>query len=310
MRERWRRGGLVVGLVALMGVLLLVVVYLPALAVDSAGLSRTDWLTHVESLRASVLQGLGGAALLGTLYFSARTLRLNRRGQLAERFTKAVEQLGQVGPEKLSVRLGGIYALEQIAIDSAELHWPVMEVLVAFVQGTSPDEDAPKARPWLDAMPRHGHPLWERDRVPLRAELQAVATVLGRRPAVRRRWEREQGRALNLRFADLPRVVLRSAHLEDALLTAACLDHADLAAAHLERAFLAGAHLRHAFLRGAQLNGAFLREARLEHAVLRNADLRGADLTGANLEGADLREARTDATTVLPVVHTDVGPDV
>jgi DNA-binding transcriptional ArsR family regulator len=119
------------GLVVLIAVLLAVIVYLPPLAIDPRGLSRNDWLTHVESLRATILQGLGGLALLGTLYFSARTLRLNRRGQLTERFSKAIEQLGS---ETLAVRLGGIYAMEQIAVDSRELHWPVMEVLTAYLR--------------------------------------------------------------------------------------------------------------------------------------------------------------------------------
>jgi hypothetical protein len=36
------------------------------------------------------------------------TLELTRRGQVTERFTKAVDQLGQVGEDKLAIRLGGI----------------------------------------------------------------------------------------------------------------------------------------------------------------------------------------------------------
>jgi hypothetical protein len=36
---------------------------------------------------------------------------LNRSAQLAERFTRAVEQLGKAGDEHVDLRLGGIYAL-------------------------------------------------------------------------------------------------------------------------------------------------------------------------------------------------------
>lgn len=50
------------------------------------------------------------------------TLDLTRRGQRTERFTKAVEQLNQPISEQLAVRLGGICALEQIALDSEELN--------------------------------------------------------------------------------------------------------------------------------------------------------------------------------------------
>jgi hypothetical protein len=49
-----------------------------------------------------------------TLRAGERERELSRSAQLAERFTRAVDQLGKSGPEHLDVRLGGIYALEQI----------------------------------------------------------------------------------------------------------------------------------------------------------------------------------------------------
>jgi hypothetical protein len=39
---------------------------------------------------------------------TVRTYRLTQQGQITDRYTKAIEQLGA---EKLEVRLGGIYAL-------------------------------------------------------------------------------------------------------------------------------------------------------------------------------------------------------
>src|SRR5262249_24358869 len=62
------------------------------------------------------------------------TLDETRRAQLTERFTKAIDQLGQMADDKLDIRLGGIYALEQIAKESKELHRPVMEILTAFLR--------------------------------------------------------------------------------------------------------------------------------------------------------------------------------
>ena len=50
---------------------------------------------------------------------------------MTDRYTKAVEQLGS---DKLDVRIGGIYALERIARDSARDHPAVMEVLTAFIR--------------------------------------------------------------------------------------------------------------------------------------------------------------------------------
>lgn len=294
---RWAFVGGIAGALLLVAALLAVIVYVPQLAIDPRGLTRTDWLTHVESLRATILQGLGGLALLGTVYYSAQTLALNRRGQFTERFTKAIEQLGS---ETLAVRLGGIYALEQIALDSSKLHWPVMEVLVAFVHANPAGDEEPVTHGWTDDGPRH-----ERDRVPIRADLQAALTVLGRRPEKRRRWEHEHQRAFNLRFVDIRRARLWGMHFEDALLTGARLDGAYLSHAHLERAFLSGASLRRVFLRDGHLEHAVLRGAHLDGAVLLRARMDGTDLAGAHLErtdltGAQLEKATTDGSTVLP----------
>jgi hypothetical protein len=67
---------------------------------------------------------------------SRRTLELTAQGQATDRFTRAVEQLGASAME---VRIGGIYALERIARDSAADgdggdHPAVMAVLAAFVR--------------------------------------------------------------------------------------------------------------------------------------------------------------------------------
>src|SRR5215207_7187124 len=62
-----------------------------------------------KDLILSVAQILGGAALLSGLYFTWRTLQVSREGQITDRFTRAIEQLGD---QRLEIQLGGIYALE------------------------------------------------------------------------------------------------------------------------------------------------------------------------------------------------------
>jgi hypothetical protein len=197
-------------------------------------------------------------AAIGAVY-TARTFSLNRRGQVTERFTRAVDQLAS---RELSVRLGGIYALEQLARDSQPEHGPILEILTAYVRGIRPGKG--------------GGP-----------DVQAVVTVL-----VRRRLAHERGQppALDLGDSDLrsvraERVVLRGgrltrARLEDANLLRADLRDAGLVEAHLERATL-----RHADLRGARLQGAWLA---------------GANLTEAKLDDAQLHGARYDALTLWP----------
>ena len=99
-----------------------------------------------NKLRATFAQILGGVILLfgiffaweelkSTRKFSNETLRVSEQGQITERFTRAIEQLGG---DKLAMRLGGIYALERIANDSLKDHWQVMEVLTAYVREMAP----------------------------------------------------------------------------------------------------------------------------------------------------------------------------
>ncbi|MCA1681508.1 MAG: hypothetical protein LC777_22470, partial [Actinobacteria bacterium] len=98
---------------------------------------------EVSRARTTLVTLLGVlVASVGAL-FAANTYRLNRRGQITDRFTRAVEQLGH---EKIDVRLGGIYALEQIARDSPKQdHRTTMEVLTAFLQVHAPWSPKPRS---------------------------------------------------------------------------------------------------------------------------------------------------------------------
>jgi hypothetical protein len=71
-----------------------------------------------KDLVLALAQILGGTALLSGLYFTWRTLRVNREGQVTDRFTSAIDQLGKMNEEnkpQFEVRIGGIYALERIS---------------------------------------------------------------------------------------------------------------------------------------------------------------------------------------------------
>ena len=231
--------------------------------------------------------------------------RLTAEGQITDRYTKAVEQLGQPGPEKIAIRLGAIYALERIMRDSALDQPAVVEVLAAFIRVHAP---APKQPVPLDML-----------RPPV--DIQAALAVLTRRDPTR---DRPGGRIdltrTNLVGADLNGVSLVSANLEganlevanliDADLTEAYLFGADLDDANLGDANLTGAalvfvHGINANLNGADLTGAYLRGADLTRASLRGANLTGADLGDANLTGADLARADLDDANLKGANLTD-----
>ena len=185
---------------------------------------------------------------------------------MTERYTKAIEQLGS---DKLDVRIGGIYALERIARDSARDHPTVMEVLTAFIREHS-HEQWPVPEPGTDNLPSRT----------TRPDVQAAVTVIGRRVFNN---DRDP--------IDLTGAVLARANLTGAVLTSANLIGANLAGAKLARAVLIGAVLPGAVLFGANLHDADLAHAELAGARLTGADLIGADLTGAFLLFADLTGA-------------------
>ena len=219
-----------------------------------------------------------------------RAHELTEQGQMTDRYTKAIEQLGS---DKLDVRIGGIYALERVARDSARDQSTVMEVLSAFVR-----EHSREQRPPL------GPDITETERS-TRPDVQTAVTVVGRRDQER-----------DFLSIDLTRAVLHGANLRGAHLDGARFCGADLTGAHLDGAFLAradlsGAHLARAEsarrgphsrgplprgplgadLSGADLRAAQLGAARLDDASLHDADLSGADLGGAHLNSADLTGA-------------------
>jgi hypothetical protein len=113
------------GAVLFVGVLLygLALWKLPDLMRLKEAQSRYDARLLVVSIGGSVVVVLG-------LLYTARNYRLSRRGQITDRFTKALEQLGS---EHLYVRIGGVHALEHIMRDSADYHHDVIEVLSVFI---------------------------------------------------------------------------------------------------------------------------------------------------------------------------------
>ncbi len=68
---------------------------------------------------------------------------LSRRGHMMDLFNRAV---GQLGHPNLEVRSGGIYTLEAITTDFAELRSPVLKLLSAYMRVSSKQFDDDKTR--------------------------------------------------------------------------------------------------------------------------------------------------------------------
>src|SRR5215213_3534371 len=182
-----------------------------------------------------------------------RTLELTEQGQITERFTRAIDQLGATDETtrtpRLEIRLGGIYALERIARDSPERDYStVIEVLTAYVRQNS-STPSKETNETTDLKEPRTDPRKEDPRKELRADIKAVLVVVGRRQEDRVPEEYQV--------------------------------RPDFRGINLSKTILGGADLREADLRGANLAG-----ADLSGAYLGGADLRRTDLTGADLRGA------------------------
>ena len=97
-----------------------------------------------DAARGRLVAFGAGLFAAGALIYTARNFSLARQGQVTDRYTKAIEQLGS--DKGLDVRIGGIYALERIARDSPRDHPTIMEVLAAFIRDHS-REQWPPAEP-------------------------------------------------------------------------------------------------------------------------------------------------------------------
>lgn len=260
-RERARFYAAAAAAAAAIAAVLFATLYGVPRAVVSGTLTSAERLKAENDVRTTLIQLLGGAVLSGGLYFTARTLQLNREGQVTDRFSKAIEQLGS---GNLDVRLGGIYALERIARDSSRDHEPIVEILCAFLREHA---DKSGAAP-LDILKGPSS-----DRSP--ADVTAALEVLGRRTA------RSERRSLDLR-----RIRVKGAHLEGANLRGALLNGVELTYANLQRADLSGAKLSDADLRCSDCRGADLSNAMLDDAKLTSVKWEQARVSGVFLNGA------------------------
>jgi uncharacterized protein YjbI with pentapeptide repeats len=263
---------------------------------------------------AVITQTATALAALGALVFTGMSLNVTQsqnaaqndlaaQSQYTDRYTKAVDQLGQQGLDRLQIRLGGIYALERLASDSPRDQPTIIEVLSAFVRTNSPvEKDGKNPCPFSEF-------LWSS--LPP-SDVQAALTVLGRRNPTHDNKTRIDLSRTCLNFADLSSADLAGADLDysdlvGADLTGANLTRADLSSSNLKSARLDAAHLAEAHLVSANLTGAGLTGVDLTSAGLLDANLSWAHATRAHIADADLTKADLSHSDLVGVDLTDAN---
>ena len=182
---------------------------------------------------------------------------------LTERYERGAEMLGNA---VLSVRLGGVYALERLAAENPEeYHLQVMKLFCAFVRNPTKDESiADPIRPQFMTSE-------------LREDIQATLTAIGRRG------ERGIGIEVEVGFTPLD---LHGADLTGADLAGLNLAGADLRQAKLARANFMNANLAGALLAGANLFNPYYRaDVGSEEALMESVTQTRLIFNNANVSG-------------------------
>ena len=281
-----------------------------------------EWLGAGESGSSTIRNvGLVGAGLIALPLALWRSIVADRQAKtsqaslLNERYQRGAEMLGN---EVLSVRLGGIFALQRLAEERPEqYHVQIMRLFCAFARHPTQDHR-------LESEQIEFHP---DNQLGLRQDLEAVILAIESRPKSRVGLENRENFTLDLRGTVLPGIHFLDADLSNAMLhqselpraifdktdlTQAILDFADLSEATFNwvifrrtRLFfadlsgasfvntdLALADFYNARLSNADLASANLSKANFQNAALQNANLADANLTGVGFLSADLSDAR------------------
>jgi hypothetical protein len=134
--SEWRWLGIVIAVIIAIGVAGAAWWWVPKWQMKSITAGDPKERADIEdNFRKTIGQALGGiAVLLGAVAaYLQFTQQQNAAHDLliSNQVAKGFEQLGS---DKLTIRLGGIYALEGVMNTSAQYHEPVLEALCAFVR--------------------------------------------------------------------------------------------------------------------------------------------------------------------------------
>lgn len=239
-----------------------------------------------------IAQILGSLALLVGLIFAWGNLNVAKEGQITERFTRAVDQLGNPAQE---IRLGGIHALGRISKESKKDYSTIMMLLADYVRINSnvynhSENNHPKYGSLsMDILANEISTSGILDGV-VSTDIQIALKIIGERKSF---FDNKKDKSLNLKETFLRGAELSDLHLEGTILSWSNLERAILIRTHLDNAYLKGTNLRFAYLHAAELKG-----ANLEKVDLSRADLTFAHLEGANLKKVILKDAVLDAANL------------
>lgn len=267
----------------------------------SSAEEKTNFLSMVGGL-------LGGGSLLFGVYFAWKQLQVAFDGMITDRISQAVEHIGS---EDLSVKLGGIYSLERIALDSDRDLPKIIEILCAYIRVHSPSEVIDREWHVLanakeltdDELSEIIDDKFNRPRLneDIQVALQIVAnlTILDKDPKKRSYFVSRNLFGINIkgtRFpkeADLSYFFIDNSQLDYIVVSAGSkLVNSRISNTDMRGATLEGVDLSHSELSGSAMELTRFRKATLTKARLLNSRLACANFIEASAEEANFNQAK------------------
>ena len=273
---------LAIAALAILGILLVII--LPYHLIQVTGLTPEQRIQEINQTRSTLVQLIAGVGVLLGLYFTLQSVQVSRatllstvENQLSERYAKSLELVKS--SNTLEVRLGGILALERIAITSPSDRDTILSFFATLLRfASSPGSQGERSQ----------------------MEVEAILSALSRIMATTSSERVINLRAVHITKVNVEGVSIASADLSDAVIEDSKIMHANLCKARLPTATLRDVDLRFSNMnelmcRGTVIINSDISWSELTDSVFIGADLRpifvGSKLAGALMIGADLRGA-------------------
>ena len=210
----------------------------------------------------------------------------------------------------LEVRIGSIYALERIALDSPRDHVQIMEILCAYIRENAPAVSLAVSEPSPSKRPK------------LRIDIQAVINVIGRRTKqqIRIEWAHKYRldlRNTNLSGGDFMRGDFSAAQFHHCRLEASIFDSSRLVGTQFFGSLLNYASFMNAELRGTRFDAVILNEPEpikggmaesINMGKILGVSLRGANILAVDYLGESVEMQKTFGSGGT-ILHADLEDD-
>lgn len=258
---------------------------------SSAGRRFTS--SHLNAISTTVT----AIVALGALYFTGQSLTatreqmaLSERGQVTDRFAKAVEHLGS---EKIDIRLGGIYSLRRLADDSPRDRIPIVRILTAFVRQNAPKVDTPACDPLAETAED------------VKAALEIVGQV-NSKIEFPRDLQLYDFPIITLSRICLPGILLSGVDLRRSIITDVKFNGSDFVGVNLADATITGVDFQDAIISGVDFKGAGFSQSNFinssfENSTLVNVALEKVNFENVTFEGGDITGASGVSVTMRNV---------